>query len=497
VRAETRRVDIGADALAGAVADAVAAGARFAGLFATARESATELVAVLAPHGRLEELRAVVPATDGGYPAITPSVPAAAWYEREIHDLFGIVPRGHRRLNPLVLPLAEPTRVRPRPGSRADVPPLEPDESALGAHVMGEGMFTIPYGPVRSGVFESIEYLVETAGEEIPHLRTRVFYKHRGLERRFEDLDPADGVLLAERVEGVAGVAHAIAYCGALERIGAVSVPLSARLVRSIHAELERVANHLDVALRLTEAAGLAVATARFGLHKERMLRLVGRLCGNRFGRGVVLPGGARGWPGLGPAQVRDEVGALEGDIRRDVRLLMDTPSFLDRVRTTGPLAPDAARAWGALGPVGRGSGVVEDVRIARPYAAYDHLGFEPGRMRSEGDALARLHVRWEEVWGSFHLVRQAVDELTECDTTVWRVPLPGLEGEAIGWAEAPQGEVLYLVEVSDGRLVRVKPRSASFHNLALLPQVFQGDILTDFAFIEASFGLSIAGVAG
>jgi Ni,Fe-hydrogenase III large subunit len=68
--------------------------------------------------------------------------------------------------------------------------------------------------------------------------------------------------------------------------------------------------------------------------------------------------------------------------------------------------------------------------------------------------------------------------------------------GEAFGWAEASQGELLYLVELQEGLLVRVKPRSASFHNLALFPAAFPKDILTDFAFIEASFGLSIAGVA-
>ena len=70
---------------------------------------------------------------------------------------------------------------------------------------------------------ESIEYLVETPGEAIPHLNMRVFYKHRGVEDRFAGMTAADGVLLAERAEGIASVAHALAFCHAVERSPAAS----------------------------------------------------------------------------------------------------------------------------------------------------------------------------------------------------------------------------------------------------------------------------------
>ena len=78
-----------------------------------------------------------------------------------------------------------------------------------------------------------------------------------------------------------------------------------------LHAELERIANHIDVAVRLADAAGLAVATARLALHKERVMRLVSRMCGSRFGRGVVVPGGVSALPRLAPAELRAEVGGL------------------------------------------------------------------------------------------------------------------------------------------------------------------------------------------
>jgi Ni,Fe-hydrogenase III large subunit len=136
-------------------------------------------------------------------------------------------------------------------------------------------------------------------------------------------------------------------------------------------------------------------------------------------------------------------------------------------------------------------------VRSERPYGAYVILGFEPAEPSDAGDALARQQVRLEEITTAFHLAREALDELKEEDDGPWHLGLPVLEGVGLGTVEAPQGELIYLVEASAGRLTRVKQRSASFHNLALFPEAFGGDILTDFTFIEASFGLSVAGVAG
>ena len=473
-------------------------GARFCGLLASPRPGGTRLLAVLAEQGSLSTESVLLSDTVNGFVSLSPRLAAASWYEREIHDLYGLTPIGHPRLDPLVLPL-EPGSSRPRPGSAKPLDRFEVDLSVLAPHVRGEGVFTIPYGPVRSGVFESVEYLVETPGEDIPHVQTRVFYKHRGIEVHFEGRDVADGVLLAERYEGVASVAHAIAYCGAIEAVAGAEVPYAAGLVRVIHAELERIANHLDSAIRHTEAAGQAVAYARLGLHKERLQRLRARLCGSRFGRSVVVPGGVAGPPHLPATRLFAELDEIEHATRSDLALLMATPSFLDRLRGTGVVTPEIANQYAAVGPVGRGSGQMEDVRFSRPYTAYRQLGHQLLEPRGEGDALARQRVRLEEITGAFHLIRQAADRLDSAARSAprWSCPIGKASGEGIGWAEAPQGELLYLVEVEDNRLVRVKCRSASFHNLALFHTAFPADVLTDFAFIEASFGLSIAGAAG
>ena len=469
---------------------------RFAGLFPSLRASGgVELRAVAATPGGYTSVVTELPPGDLAYPSVSVGLPAASWYEREIHDRYGIQPGGHPRLDPLVLPLLPED---PHPALGDWHSQVTPDPRALDAHASGEGLFTIPYGPVRSGVFEAVEYLVETFGEDIPRLRSRIYHKHRGIDWRFEDLTPDDGVLLAERVEGTASVAHAIAYCRGLEQLTGTEVPYGAEVVRLVHAELERVANHLDSMIRHSDGSYQAVANARLAVHKERLLRLRATLCGSRFGRNVVVPGGVSGPMRRPPDEARSDLLRIASGVSGDARAMMSTPSFLDRLRGAGVLPAGLVAAHGAVGPVARGSGLGEDVRHARPYGAYPSSGFRPAAPHGQGDALARQQVRLEEMDESFRLAAEGLAVLAGCNESEWRrSPGAVADGTAISAVESPQGELLYVVETDGGRLARVKPRCAAFHNFALFPAAFRGDILTDFVFIEASFGLSIAGVAG
>ena len=431
---------------------------------------------------------------------MTPDVPAAFWYERALHDLSGVVPLRHPRLDPLLLPL-EPGQLYPRPGHP------EPGGEDRSTHarasdrqgpvdVTGHGVFTLPLGPVRSGVYESIEFLIETPGEDIPYFNIRPHYKHRGIAKRFEGLSVHDATLVAERVEGIASVAHALAFAHAVEALADAEIPPRAQLIRVIHAELERIANHLDVAVRLCDAAGLAIGTSRFGWHKEVTMRLVSDLCGNRFGRSVVCVGGVAAPPRLDPAITRARIATLADRIRADRRALMESPSFLDRIRGTGRLDATLAASHGALGPVGRGSGFDDDARLYRGYDAYPQLPrFEPA-IGDECDAMARLRVRWNEIDTAVELIEHACDRLSGAVDQDLAVPVQTVDGFATGWAESPQGEVLYGLELRDGHVGRCFARTASLHNMVLFHDVFHGDVFTDFPFIEASFGLCYAGVA-
>jgi formate hydrogenlyase subunit 5 len=359
---------------------------------------------------------------------------------------------------------------------------------------VGDETFAIPYGPIRSGVFEAIQFVVETGGEDVLALDVRPAFKRRGLERRFDGLSLEHASALAERVAGISSLAHAVAFAQAVERSLGVQAPPRAELWRTILAELERIANHLDVATRLAEDPALAVGSARFGILKEDLLRLQALLTGSRFGRGIVVPGGLVSEPRLSRDELGRRLAAFEKDCARDRRLLMRTTSFTDRLIGSGRLDRATMEAFAGVGPVARASGVSTDARFERPYSGYGRLGFEVVT-RDDGDAMARLEVRFGEITQSLHLIRQGLDRLRRTPEEL-RTPVRDGDGTATGWAEAAQGEVVYWVGLAGGRLVQVHVASPSFRNWQLFAESFRGDVLTDFAFIEHSFGLTPAGAA-
>ncbi|QDZ14338.1 hydrogenase large subunit [Humibacter ginsenosidimutans] len=484
-----------------AAVEQVKGGARFAGLYA----DDDRLIAIL-DGGRGFELVETFVRRDadgaGSYPSLSNEVPPAFWYERAAYDLSGLMPIGHPRPDPLLLPL-HPGSDRPAPGaSAADLGALivSADTDTPGpVDLSGHGLLTLTFGPVRSGVSESIEFLLETPGEDIPHLNIRPHFKHRGIAKRFESLAPRDAVLVAERVEGIASVAHALAFCHAVESAAGTRVPPRAQLLRVIYAELERIANHLECAMRLSEAAGLGVAISRFAWHKELVMRTMSALTGSRFGRGATVPGGVRA-PHIDPsAAFGAEWIALKGRVLDDARRVMRTSSFLDRLRGTGVLDGDYARRWALLGPIGRASGHEIDARWQHPYDGYEvlRLPVEPA-FDTDGDARARLRVRWQEVATSFDLIAQSVAALPRSDELAWSSEAEESvsDGPALGVAEGPQGEVLYSIRFENGVIARCLARSPALHDLVAFRDAFHSDVFTDFAFIEASFGLSYAGVA-
>jgi formate hydrogenlyase subunit 5 len=464
------RLRIEPDQFVGAVGELYEAGARFVTMFLTAIPDQT-VTGVFALRGQLVLLRAAAmpdrPLRDDQIGSWWPSV---AWAERELHEREGV-------------PAA-------RPGERLLT---RPDPDLVDHTVSGLDVFTIPFGPVRSGIFEAIQFQIETGGEDVLQLQTRPFFKHRGIEARFAGLTPDVAVHVVERVAGIASCAYAAAFSQAVERALGVTPPARARSWRALYCELERLACHLDVIAKEAETTALYVGQARFQILKERVQRLRARLTGSRFGRGVILPGGVRYDGMIDLDKICEALDELERDLARDRTLFVGTPSMTDRLIGGGHLPRDLVERYGAVGPLARGSGVSTDARHERPYGDYDRLGVRVVVHR-EGDAMARINVRFGELSESIRLIRQAADHLRRRDGDL-QVPLPQREtGAACGWVEAPQGELLIWVEIAAGLVGRVHIASPSLRNWALFDHAFPKDVLTDFAFIEHSFGLTPAG---
>jgi formate hydrogenlyase subunit 5 len=445
---------------------------------------------------RGHELRAVVRAGEAlislrahlrtkAYPAVTPTVPAAHWFEREIHDLFGIVPEGHPRLEPLVRHAPEEGEVKL---------PEQQDvrlEHRGAERLAGPGVFVIPYGPVRSGVFEAAQFLVQTGGEDVAYCAQRLFFKRRGAEQRICEVPLELAVLVAERVSGTSSVAHALAFSHGVESLAQTEVPPRARAIRRILAELERLYNHLEVTVRECEDASLSVAQAQFAVLKERLHRLAGAVVGNRYLRSAIVPGGTR--LDLDSAAI-DLITSTLSDWERDwqqvLAVLLRTDSFLDRLVSAGPLSERDARDFACVGPVARGSGINLDTRRDLPYDAYP--AFEVA-YHADGDAMARMEVRFQEVGTSLELIREARTSVRPGPTRAEVGPF--IQETALGAAESARGETLYWLEADGGTALRFcKLRAASFVNFGVFNRVFDSQVLTDFSFIEHSLGLSPAG---
>jgi Ni,Fe-hydrogenase III large subunit len=478
IAVEDRHIEL--DRLA---ADVLELGGRLMMLFVSSRDSSRELNALVRSDSAVIRLRSPIPAD--AYPAITPQVPAAHWFEREIRDVWAIIPEGHPRLEPLIVHGPEQSEIALPANGNGRV------EHRGAERLSGPGVFVIPYGPVRSGVFEAAQFLVQTGGEDVAYCAQRLFFKRRGAERRICEVPLELAVLVAERLSGTSSVAHALAFSHALESMATTEVPPRAQAIRRVLAELERLYNHLEVTVRECEDASLSVAQAQFAALKERLHRLAGAVVGNRFLRGAIVPSGVRVDFGASAVDLLgDALRDWKRDFRRTLSVLLRTDSFLDRLVSTGPLSEQDAREFGCVGPVARGSGVDLDTRRDLPYDGYGP--FDVAR-HADGDAMARMEVRFAEVESSLTLIEQSLGSLPPGPT---RAVLGDLVHDTgLGAAESARGETLYWLEAAGPRSLRFcKARAASFMNYGIFNRVFDSQVLTDFAFIEHSLGLSPAG---
>lgn len=428
------------------------------------------------------------PTVQGHLSSLALRAPLLGWYEREMQDLYGLTFDGHPEPYPLIVDGAAR-------GIALNAVVGPPDPSLRAPLVLPEvrdpQVQLLGYGPVRAGVVESAQFLFFYLGEAIMHYQPRLFFKHRGMETRFEGSDPLIGCVLAERVSGVGSVAHALAYCQAVEDAASCVVPLRARQLRVLLAELERLYNHLHYFGALADTTTLKVGQAEGRLLEEKLKQLAGRLSGHRFMRNLLTPGGLRRDLVL-PGDLPDTLSRLRDEVESYLVQLERTTSYLDRLITTGVLTREVAFDQGATGPVERASGLDRDMRRDHPYAAYTDLPVAVP-LAEEGDAYARARVRAAEVRVSFDLIELLLPQLQPGEVRAACVTRPSSCG--LGWAESPRGSLYYAVHVdAAGRLARVKIKSPSFSNWRAFPFTVHGSNMMDYAINEASFGLTIAG---
>ena len=427
-------------------------------------------------------------------PSLAAIAPLVSWYEREMTDLCGLHFEGQPQPEPLVL----------LPGAHTARPPLEPGpagaltytpepfslpEIAGRAH---RDVQVLPFGPIRADVLESAQFTFFYLGEAILHYQPHLFFKYRGMEKRFEGVAPELGIVLAERVSAVGSVAHALAYSHALEAAAQCEVPARAEWLRVLLGELERLYNHLHYLGHLCHTTTLKVGEAEGKFLEELAKQANAEATGSRFLRSLICPGGIRREPNL--ALLARSLAKLQGEFAPYAERLERSTTHLDRLMTTGVLDKKLAFDLGATGPIERASGVDRDPRRDQPYSVYQDLPLRVA-VREGCDAHARQQVRIAEALNSLELIQSALEGLPAGPIRAPCRPAPFSEG--LGWAESPRGSVYYAVHLdAAGRLARVKIKSPSFSNWRVFPYTVHDSNMMDYAINEASFGLTIAGCA-
>ena len=475
--------------------DLMKAGARLQMAYAWFPEAGQSLevvyLAATAPHEPYLLLRCLLPADSPHLQSLARQIPLLGWYEREIQELCGVTFDGHPEPRPLVLhegahppmppldPRYQPDEMMPFTSEPWDRPPVE-----------GDDVQTLPFGPVRGDVLESAQIFFYYIGEAILHCHPRLFFKHRGMEKRFEGTSPSLGIVLAERISGVDSIAHSLAYCQAIEAACGCEIPARALYLRTVLAELERLYNHLHYFGHLCHTTTLKVGEAQGKLLAEQSKQINATLTGSRFLRGILKPGGLR--RDLDVSTLPARLKLLEPEITTYLRAMEETNSHLDRLITTGHLPKQTAYDQGATGPVKRASGIQRDLRGNHPYAAYDRLTMNIP-VRNEGDAHARVQIRMEEIRESLSMIARAAEAIPDGPVSSEISYLPG--GEGLGWCEGTRGSTYYCVHLDrEGRLARVKIKSPSFSNWRVFPFTVHDTNMMDYAINEASFGLTMAG---
>ncbi|WP_248961478.1 hydrogenase large subunit [Sphaerisporangium perillae] len=425
---------------------------------------------------------------------VIPSLAALSFpagrFEREMRDLYGVVPAGHPLPRRLVRHHHWPRGWYPM---RADAgpPPAfgDPEGPYPFVTVEGPGVYEIPVGPVHAGLIEPGHFRFSVVGETILKLKARLWFVHKGIEKLFIGRDPGEGLPLAERVSGDTSVGHALAYCLAVEEATGCVVAAEAQRMRAVLLELERLYNHVTDLGALCNDVAHGILNAQSGRVREQLLRINAEVTGHRLLRGGVTLGGAVLRARPDPGRLR----AIAADVAEIAELALGHTVVADRFAGTAVLTPGAARDLGALGYVARASGVAVDARRDHPFTDLGPFTVVAGET---GDVMARFQVRAREIAASVEVIAYLLDGLPP-GGVCGRPPCttPGGATSGVGIVEGWRGTIAHRVELApDGTLTRVKIADPSFFNWPALPVALSGAIVPDFPLVNKSFNLSYAG---
>jgi Ni,Fe-hydrogenase III large subunit len=469
------------------VCDALRNGSRLVSFFGMPEDADHAcLLAILADDrtGRLAVTSTIVGAE---YSALSAQCAQAERFEGEIAEQCGITPLGHPALKPL--------RRHPPDHAAAGIPGRTVDPEAYPfSRIVGDDVHEVAVGPVHAGIIEPGHFRFEAYGEEVLSLEIMLGYQHRGVERLLETRDRARAVLVAESTAGDTVIGHAEAFCGAIESLARSQKTPRAQAIRGIALELERLANHIGDLGAMAADVAYQPAAAYLGRLRGECLNLLMTLSGNRYGRGLVRPGGA-GFdvPEHMVTEMRERLAQAREELAAVLGLMFDNASVQARFEGVGVVPRATCEERGFVGVVARACEVARDVRHDHPYGVF-RFAHVPVATAWAGDVLARALVRRLEIQRSLDFV---IEQLGALPRGAVRVECGALRANelAVAMTEGWRGEIAHVIVTdADGRVRRCKVTDPSFHNWPALALAMRGNQISDFPVCNKSFNLSYAG---
>jgi Ni,Fe-hydrogenase III large subunit len=434
-------------------------------------EGSVVLTVVLEAARRLQALRTTI-RRDDGFHALSRDFPSLSIFEREIYEQTNAKPHDH--------PWLKPVRV---------------SREHTFYRVEGKEVHEVAVGPIHAGVIEPGHFRFTCLGETVHHLEIQLGFQHRGAEA---ELLKHEAWRLAPRVETLAGdssVAHTWAYCAAIEALAGLTVPAPVGISRGIALELERVAMHLATLAGMCADIALLQGAATYGRLRTTAINTSMLLCGSRFGRSWLRPGGATATMSVATAKrVQENLALLADDL-----VIVDTHvsasrSVAHRLVDVGIVPETLAVELGLVGLAARASGVELDARTSLAGAPYDTR--PPERVvEVRGDCWARARVRMRELDVSLHWLRAAVDAAGELAPSRAKVSALAPDTLAVAVCEGVRGEVVHALETDPiGRLRHYKAQDPSLRNWHALAMALRNEDISDFPICNKSFDLSYCG---
>ncbi len=416
------------------------------------------------------------------YRSITPEVPSFHMFERQLYEETGVIPEGHPWLKYVRFGF-----------NRFDLSQTMENYPFFTMH--GEEVHEVAVGPIHAGVIEPGHFRFMCHGEDVYHLEIQLGYQHRGIEDLMIRRGKCGAMQLAESIAGDSVIGHSTAYAGALEALAGVEISRRAQSIRAIALEMERAAIHIGDMGAIANDTAYLIGNAVFGATRTLVINSLLAVCGSRFGRGLIRPGGVAFDISTSlAAEIKNNLNKVHADTELMSETMFNTASVLSRLDQTGVVETQTAQSIGLVGPAARASGMSIDIRADHPFGIYRYYPVHK-RVLYTGDVFARTYIRYIEIKQSIDYILEQFDSMS--DEKPLLKPCNALQPASIVFSmtEGWRGETVHtLITDARGTITGCKVKDPSFNNWYGLALAVRNNGISDFPLCNKSFNLSYAG---